>query len=152
LQVLKNHGQVEDQWVYAAPGVVPRIKAHTFHITDTGRRELKLLQSIRQEAEPYPVGYRILLFMSHGGLMTIGQIAKMCRKHPGHIRRVTKSLQNKRLVDCLYRQTRSSFGHGMITHRYRITDLGRQILKTGVASYIRVIRTHPKRGKGLTDD
>jgi len=51
---MKNHGLVEDQWVYAAPGVVPGIRAHTFHITDRGRRELKILTSTTELSEPYP--------------------------------------------------------------------------------------------------
>jgi len=148
LQALKNHGLVEDQWVYVAPDVVPGIKAHTFHITDRGRRELKFMQCIGQAIEPIPLGWRILLHMSHGALMTIGQIAKMVDKDRGEVRRTVKSLHNAGMVDCLWNRTRASLGQDMITHLYRITEFGRQVLDAGQAAYMQIIvaKKVPRRG------
>jgi len=77
--------------------------------------------------------------------MTIGQIAKMTGKQPGHVRRVMKSLQNKGLVDCLYSKTRTSFGQDVITHLYRITELGRKMLEAGPDRYVMIIRSRTKR-------
>jgi len=142
---LKSRALVEDQWVYAAPGVVPGILAHGFSITDQGRRELRLLQSIPDECKPYPLGYRILLFMSHGNVMTTGQIAKMVDKDRGEVKRTMKSLQNKGLVDYLYSKTRTSFSHDMITHLWRISQLGRRVLDAGVERYFRIIRSRTRR-------
>jgi len=142
LKVMKREGSVKDQWVYAAPGVVPAIKAHTFHITDRGRRELKILTSTTELSEPYPLGWRILVLISHGNLVTIGPLAKIVDKDPGHVRRVMKSLQNRGLVDCLISRTHNTFDDFMTTHLYRITELGRQVLKTGPTTYLRQIRSH----------
>jgi DNA-binding MarR family transcriptional regulator len=116
LRAMKGRGLTGDRWMDYAPAVVPGIKAHMWSITNQGRGELKLLQFVTEEHEPYPLGYRILLFMSHGGLMTIGQIAKIVRKDRGHVKRVVQSLQNKGLVECLYGKTRTSFGPDMIMH------------------------------------
>ncbi len=137
---MKIRGFVADQWALFAPSVVPGIKAHMWTITSKGRGELKLLQSVTEERELYPLGYRILLFMSHGGLMTIGQISKIVQKDRGHVKRVVESLQNKGLVDCQYNKTRTSFGQDMITHLYRLNDLGRQVLDADPEAYLRVAR------------
>jgi hypothetical protein len=142
---MENKGLVTDQPELFAENVVPGIRAHGFSITDPGRRELKLLESIKETAEPYPLGYRILLFMSHGNVMTIGPIAKMTRAPNGQVRRVMKSLHNKGLVECLYSKTRTSFGHDLITHLYRITDLGRKVLEAGPEVYLRTVRTPKQR-------
>jgi DNA-binding PadR family transcriptional regulator len=137
---MKRRGFVKDQWVWFAPNVVPGIKAHTWAITNQGRKEFELLQSIREPAESHPLGYRILLFMSHGGLMTIGQVVKTVGKDRGHVKRVMQSLQNKGFVDCLRSKTRTSLGHDMITHLYRINDLGRQVLDADPEAYLREVR------------
>ena len=143
LKLMKSRRLVEDEWVYAAPTVVPRIKAHTFHITDRGRKELKLLQSLGEPLKAYPVEYCILMCLRHGDLVTIDPIAKMLDKDRGHVGRVIKSLHRAGLVDCLYSKTRASFGQDMITHRYRIADLGRRVLEAGPNAYLRKIRQHP---------
>jgi len=141
LKAMKREGSVKDQWVWFASNPLPKIKAHTFHITDWGRRELKFLQSTANPTEPIPLGWRILLLISHGNLVTIGPIAKITGKPQGHIRRVMKSLQNKGLVDCLYSKMRISFGQDLITHLHRITDLGRKVLEAGPEAYLRTVRS-----------
>jgi len=82
------------------------------------------------------------VLISHGNLVTIGPLAKIVDKAPGHVRRVMKSLQNRGLVDCLISRTHNTFGDFMTTHLYRITELGRQVLKTGPTIYLRQIRSH----------
>jgi len=144
---MKRDGFVKDEWVSFAASVVPGIKAHMWSITNQGRGELKFLQSTVQESESHPLGYRILLFMSHGGLMTIGQIAKIIGKDRGHVKRVVQSLQNKGLVDCQYNKTRTSYGHDMIMHLYKISDPGRQVLDAGPEGYLRMIRGAMQRTK-----
>jgi len=141
LTTMKDKGLVKDQPAMFASGVVPGIVAHGFLITDKGRSELGLLQSFKEHAEPYPLGYRILVYMSHGVIMTVGQIAKMLGKDRGHVGRVIKSLHRAGLIDCLYSKTRTSFGQDMITHLYRITDLGRQVLNAGPEAYLRLARS-----------
>jgi hypothetical protein len=141
---MKRCGLVKDEWGFFAPAVVPGIKAHMWSITNQGRGELEFLQSISQEHEPYPLGHRILLFMSHGALMTIGQIAKIMGKDRGHVKRVMKSLQNKGLGECLIGSTRTSFGWDATWHLYRIADLGRQVLDAGPDSYPEIIRRHKR--------
>jgi len=144
LKKMEGKGQVTDQPELFAPSVVPGILAHGFSITDEGRRELEFQQSIKETIDPYPLGYRILLFMSHGGLMTIGQIAKMTDKQPGHVRRIMKSLQNKGLVDHLVSGTRTAFGWDTITNLYRITDVGSQMLGAGPEAYLQIIKSRGK--------
>ena len=140
LRVMKSRALVEDQWVYAAPGVLPGIKAHTFHITDEGRRELRFLQYVANPTEPIPLGWRILLLISHGNLVTIGPIARMLGKDRGEVKRTMKSLQNKGLVGSLYSKTRTSYGHDKVTHLYGIGELGRQVLDAGPDAYLRRVR------------
>ena len=144
LRIMKNHGLVEDQWAWFAPSVVPGIKTHTWAITNQGRKELDHLQSIKEPAELHPLGYRILLFMSHGNLMTIGPIAKMTGARNGQVRRVIESLQNKGLVVCLHSRTRTSFGHDVITHLWRITKLGQEMLDRGPTTYLRTVRSQER--------
>lgn len=145
LKYMKSKGLVTDRLELFASGVVPGIRAHGFSITDPGRRELELLQSIKEPAEPYPLGYRILLFMSHGGLMTISPLTKMTGKPSGHVRTVMKSLQNKELVDCLRSSTWTASSWPAITHLYRITELGREMLDAGPEAYLREIRRGKRR-------
>jgi len=142
---MKREGSVIDQRVWFASNPPPRIKAHTFHITDRGRRELEFLQSTSSVTEQIPLGWRIPLLISHGNLVTIGPLAKMLNKDRGHVRRVMKNLQNKGLVDCLYSETRRSFGPDLITHLYRITELGRKVSDAGPDAYLRIIRSRRKR-------
>lgn len=118
LSTMKSRGLVTDQLELFASSVVPRMVAHGFSVTDKGRRELELLRSITEPAEPYPLGYRILLCLSHEGLMTAGQIAKMVDKDRGHVKRVVQSLQNKGLVKCLYGKTRTSFRNPGFSHTF----------------------------------
>jgi hypothetical protein len=141
---MKRDGFVKDEWISFAASVVPGIKAHTFHITDQGRKELKFSHSTAEEREFHPLGWRILLFMSHGGLMTIGQVAKMVDKGRGHVRGVMQSLQNKGLVECLTSSTRTTIGWDAIIYLYRITEAGRKVPDSGPAAYDDVI----KRRKG----
>jgi predicted ArsR family transcriptional regulator len=145
LQIMKRDGFVKDQWIWFAPSVVPGIKAHTFHITDLGWRELEFLQLLGEPPKTYPLGYCILMCLKDANLVTIGPIAKMTGAPDGQVRRVIKSLHNKGLVDCLYSKTRTSFGHDMITHLYRINDLGRQVLDAGPDMYVMTIRSRTKR-------
>jgi len=152
LKAMKREGSVKDQWVWFAPGFVPGIKAHTFHITDRGRRELKILASTAELSEPYPLGYRILLFLPDGYPVTVGWIAKLLNKDSGHIRRVMKSLRNKGLVDCLCSKTRTSFGHSTITYLYGINDLGRQVLDAGPDPYPKIIRIHKQLPPPVTSE
>jgi DNA-binding MarR family transcriptional regulator len=91
--------------------------------------------------EPYPLGYQILLYLSHGKPVTIGWLSKMCRKDAGHVRRAVKSLQNKELVNCHMTSTRTASGYDAITHFYTITELGRQVLDAGPYRYLRMIST-----------
>jgi len=142
LQTMKRDGFVEDQWVYAAPSVLPGIKAHTFHITDRGRRGLKFLQLLGEPPKTYPLGYCILMCLKDAYPATAGQIAKMLSKDRGEVKRTMKSLQNKGLVDCMYSSTRTTFGWPAITHLYRITDLGRHVLGAGPANYLDAVRGH----------
>ena len=145
LRLMKRSGSVEDQWIWFAPSVVPGIKAHTFHMTDLGGRELRFLQSTTSLTEPIPLGWRILLCLLHGNPVTIGPIAKMLAEESGHARRVMKTLQNKGLVDCLYSKTRTSFGWDAITHLWKITECGRQVLDADPEAYLRIVRSHKQR-------
>jgi len=135
---------------------VPGIRAHSFHITDRGRRELEIMQSTSSVTEQIPLGWRILLCMSHGVPVAIGPAAKMTGKPSGQVRRVMKSLHKKGLVDRLYHKTRTSFGHDIITHLYRIAKLGRQVLDAGPDAYLRTVirrvQAHRRRpaSRGLT--
>jgi DNA-binding MarR family transcriptional regulator len=141
LRVMKNHGLVEDQWAWFAPNVVPGIKAHMWSITNQGRGELKFLQSTVQESESHPLGYRILLYMSHGGLMTTGQIAKMCSKDKGHVKRVLTSLENSGLVRRCPVSVRTRLGYEAITNLWQITPLGREVLDLSSDAYLRSTRS-----------
>jgi DNA-binding MarR family transcriptional regulator len=142
---MRSNELVEDQWVYTAPGVVPEIKAHTFHITDTGRRELKFLQLLGEPSRTYPLGYCILMCLRDANLVTIGPIAKMLNKDRGEVKRAMKSLQNKGLVRCLMSRTRTTLGYDAITHLYRITELGREVLDAGPTRYLEALRGCSKR-------
>jgi DNA-binding MarR family transcriptional regulator len=142
---MKRDGFVKDQWIRFAPNVVLEIKAHTFHITDQGRRELKLLQSKPDSTELIPLGWRILLFLSHGNLMTIGPLAKILGKERGHVKRVMESLHNKGLVSRHISLTRTSLDGHATTHLRKITDLGRQVLDAGPEAYLRMIRRSRRR-------
>jgi len=142
LQTMKRDGFVEDQCVYAAPGVVPGIKAHTFHITDLGWRELKFLQLLGEPPKTYPLGYCILMCLKDACPATAGQIAKMLSKDRGEVRRTMKSLQSRALVDCLIGRTRTTFGWDTFTNLYRITELGRKVLDAGPDAYLRTVRSH----------
>lgn len=148
LSTMNSRGLVTDQLELFASSVVPRMVAHGFSVTDKGKRELELLRSITEPAEPYPLGYRILLCLSHGGLMTAGQIAKMVDKDSGHVRRVMKSLQNKGLVDCLVSSTRTASGYDAITHLWKTTALGVKVLNYCPSAYAQAMRTRrPGIGK-----
>lgn len=140
LTTMRSRGLVNDQPGFFANCVVPGIRAHGLSITNSGRRELKFLQSIPDNSDSSPLGYRILLCLMHGNPMTIGPIAKATSSLEGHVRRVMKSLQNKGLVECLYSQRRTSLGDDLITHLYRTTDLGRKVLDAGPAAYLRTVR------------
>jgi hypothetical protein len=142
---MKRDEFVKDQWALFAPDVVPGIKAHTFHMTDLGGRELRFLQSAANSTDPHPLGWRILLFMSHGAPVTIGPIAKATGKPNGQVRRVMKSLHNKGLMDCLISKTRTSFGWDAITHLWKITECGRQVLDADPEAYLRIVRSHKQR-------
>jgi len=150
LEFMKSRGLVEDEWVWFMPGSLPDIKAHTFHITDLGWRELKFMQSIPEATESYPLGYRILLYMSHGQPMTVGQIAKMLGEDRGHVGRVIKSLHRAGLVDCLYSKTRTSFGQDMITHLHRITELGQEVPSAGPRAYLSIARSNNRSMRKLS--
>lgn len=136
LQAMKTRGFVKDRWALFAPDVVPKLIAHVFSITEQGRKQLPLMQSTEASTEPYPLGYRILLFMSHGGLMTVGRIAKMVDKDRGHVKRVIESLQNAGLVACHMNSTHTPSGYDAITHIYVISKLGREVLSSGPAAYL----------------
>jgi DNA-binding Lrp family transcriptional regulator len=152
LKTMKREALVKDRWIRFAPEVVPKLIAHVFSITDQGGKRLTLMQSTEMPKEPYPLGYSILLYLSHGKPVTIGWLSKMCHKDAGHVRRVMKSLQNKGLVECLYSKTRTSFGHDMITHLYRITESGRKVLDAGPCMYAKIIRFPTRRVQvGSTD-
>jgi DNA-binding PadR family transcriptional regulator len=118
------------------------IRAHTFSITNRGKEELKFLQSVSEDRDTYPLGYCILLFLPDGYPVTVGWIAKLLGKDRGHVGRVMKSLHRAGLVDCLYSKTRTSFGRDMITHLYRITELGLEALEVGPDIYLRNVRQH----------
>jgi len=137
---MKSRGLVEDEWVWFMSGFLPDVKAHTFHITDRGMKELKLLQSLGEPPKTYPLGYCILMCLKDSYPATAGQLAKMLGKDRGEVKRTMKSVQNKAPVDCLYRKTRTSFGQDIITHLYRITDLGGQVLEAGPNAYLRMVR------------
>jgi Mn-dependent DtxR family transcriptional regulator len=145
LTAMKGRGSVKDQPEFFARSVVPGILAHGFSITDLGKKELKFLQSTANPVEPIPLGWRILLYMSHENVMTTGQIAKMCGKDRGHVKRVVQSLQNKGLVDCLLSSTCTTFGLDAITHFWRITGLGKRIADAGPDMYVTTIRSRTKR-------
>jgi predicted ArsR family transcriptional regulator len=140
LAAMESGGFVKDQMELFAASIVPKIKSHSFTITNAGQGELRYLKSIEQAITPSPLGYRILLFLMHGHPATIGQIAKATSSLEGHVRRVMKSLHNARLVDCLYSKTRTSFGHDMITHLYKISESGREVLDAGPAAHLRMVR------------
>jgi predicted ArsR family transcriptional regulator len=144
LQMMKRDGVVKDQWDLFAPNVVPGIKAHMWTITNQGRGELKFLQSTVQESESHPLGYRILLYMSHGALMTTGQIAKMCDKDKGHVKRVMTSLVNRGLVRHLFSAARTKSYHDLIINLWQIAELGREVSEAGPHNYQRLIRSQRK--------
>lgn len=151
---MKSKGLVRDQPEFFAPSVVPRIVAHGFTITDSGRKEVELLQSTANPVDPIPLGWRIPLYLSHGNPLTIGSIAKMSGAPNGQVRRVMKSLQNNGLVDCLVSRTRTTFGWDAITHLWGITELGRQVLDVGPETYLRIVRKpkrKPRASKAVAD-
>ncbi len=145
LQTMKRDGFVKDQWIRFAPTVAPKLKAHIFSITSEGRKQVKTMQSNENSIEQYPLGHRILLYISHGGLMTIGPIAKITGKPKGQVRRVMESLHNKGLVNCLISKTQTSFGWDTITHLWKITERGRQVLDADPEAYLRIVRSHKQR-------
>ena len=87
----------------------------------------------------------------HGNPVTIGPIAKMLAEESGHVRRVMKSIHNAGLVDCLISKTRTSFGWDTITHLWKITERGRQVLDAGPEEYLRVVRSTMQRAGRPSD-
>jgi len=140
LQTMKRDGFVEDQWVYAAPGVVPGIKAHTFHITNAGRKELKFLQSLGEPPKTYPLGYCILMCLKDAYPATAGQVAKLCDKDRGHVRRVLTGLENHGLVRRYVTSTRTRWNSETITNLWEITKVGEGVLDAGPVACVRAIR------------
>ncbi len=145
LKIMKRDGFVKDQWIRFAPTVVPSLKAHVFSITERGRKQLPSLQSTTATVEAHPLGYRILLYISHGQPMTTGQIAKIVGKPRGHVKRVISSLSNLGLVKHLFvsATTRSSFG--TVVSLWQITGLGRQNLDAGPDAYLRILKRRDLR-------
>ncbi len=145
LQTMKRDGFVKDQWIRFAPTVVPKLKAHVFSITNEGRKQLETMQSNESSMEQYPLGHRILLYISHGNPVTIGPIAKMTGKPKGQVKRVMESLQNKGLAVCLISSTCTALGYDAITHLWKITERGRQVLDADPEAYLRIVRSSKRR-------
>lgn len=137
LQLMKQKGSVKDQWIRFAPTIAPKLKAHVFSITSEGRKQLETMQSNENSKEPYPLGHRILLYISHGHPMTTGQIAKIVGKPKGHVKRVISSLSNRGLVKHLFVSATTRSGFGTVISLWQITSLGRDVLYRGPTSYMK---------------
>jgi len=137
---MKREGLVIDQWVWFASNPLPRIKAHTFHITDRGRRELEFLQSLGEPPKTCPLGYCILKCLKDAYPATAGQIAKMCDKDRGHVRRVLTGLENHGLVRRYATCTRTRWNSETITNLWEIAKVGEAVLDAGPVASVRAIR------------
>ncbi len=145
LKTMKREGSVEDNWIMFAPTVVPKLKAHVFSITERGRKQLPSLQSTATTVEAHPLGYRVLLYISHGHPMTTGQIAKICAKDKGHVKRVMTSLTDRGLVRHLFHSTRTRSSNDVVINLWQITGLGREALDAGPEGYLRILKRRDLR-------
>jgi hypothetical protein len=146
---MKSEGLVQDRWELFAPSIMPSLKCHLFLITKKGRQHLKSLHATEGQSEPYPFGYRILLYLSHGGSVTTTVLSRLTNQLRGQVSRVLKSMCRAGLVNCYIDKSAYQCGYQPMTHHWTITELGQKSLLDGPKSYNHLIHERRARVRDL---